>query len=853
MGNRRWGWAFGLGLGVAIAPIAPSQAQIIPDGSLGNEGSLTTPTETGVQIDGGALRGDNLFHSFQEFSVPTNSEAFFNNPDVANIFSRVTGGSISDIDGLLRANGAANLFLLNPNGIIFGPNARLDIGGSFVASTANSLVFENGLAFNAGESGEAPLLSVNVPLGVQFNDNPGSIEATGATLNVSEGESVALVGGEISLDNVEINAPAGRIDLVGVGEAGQVRFETSGVNSGFPSGGFGVSADLSRASVSLNGTTFDVTGLVGGEIGIQALDVEMRDSGLGGGISRGLGIEGGQSGNIDLDATGNISISNSQLSNFVGEGSLGDAGDINLNANNIELNNGAQLDSSTLGEGDAGSVTLRASNSIVLSGSNSEDFPSAIFNRITETGKGNGGNITLIGEVIEISEGAVLSSSTFGEGNAGNVTIEASDTVHFLNGDIFTSVEETGRGNAGNIRVIGNRIEVKNGAQLISNTLGQGNAGQIDILGTEAIIFSGENSEGFSSGALSNVRGTGRGNAGEVNLLSRYVEVSDRAQLSSSTFGEGDAGNVTIEASDTARFLNGDIFTSVEETGRGNGGNISVTGNRVEVQDGAQLISDTSGQGHAGRININGAEAIVFSGENSEGFSSGAFSAVRGTGRGNAGEVNLRGNDVEVINGAELSSSTFGEGDAGNVTIEASDTARFSNVNVLSAVTETGLGNGGNISVTGNRVEVQDGAQLISDTSGQGNAGRININGAEAIIFSGGNLEGLPSGASIQIREAGQGDAGEISLLSNYVEVSNGAELSSSTFGEGDAGNITIEASNTARFSNVNVFSAVAETGLGNGGNISVTGNRVEVQDGAQLISDTSGQGHAGRININGA
>ncbi len=125
------------------------------------------------EITGGETRGSNLFHSFQDFSVGTGNEAFFDNAnDISNIFSRVTGGNISNIDGLIRANGSADLFLINPAGIIFGENARLDIGGSFYGSTASSILFENG-EFSAADLENPPLLTVNAPIGLGFRDEPG--------------------------------------------------------------------------------------------------------------------------------------------------------------------------------------------------------------------------------------------------------------------------------------------------------------------------------------------------------------------------------------------------------------------------------------------------------------------------------------------------------------------------------------------------------------------------------------------------------------------------------------------------------------------------------------------------------
>ncbi len=96
-------------------------AQVTPDGTVNTQ---VNQNGNVAEITGGETRGSNLFHSFQDFSVPTNNEAFFNNAtDVSNIFSRVTGGRVSDIDGTIRANGSASLFLINPAGIIFGEGA----------------------------------------------------------------------------------------------------------------------------------------------------------------------------------------------------------------------------------------------------------------------------------------------------------------------------------------------------------------------------------------------------------------------------------------------------------------------------------------------------------------------------------------------------------------------------------------------------------------------------------------------------------------------------------------------------------------------------------------------------------
>ena len=208
--NGRWRiicWA----LGAVMLTDRDAIAQLIPDATLGSENSIANPQViNGLpsdQIDGGAIRGSNLLHSFQEFNVGEGRGVYFANPNgIERIITRVTGGNTSQILGNLGVLGNADLFLLNPNGIIFGSNARLDLNGSFIGSTASSIRFALGIEFSATNPQAPPLLNINIPLGLQYGTNPGAMinrssdRTIEPTLQVAPGRTFALVGGDVLVE-----------------------------------------------------------------------------------------------------------------------------------------------------------------------------------------------------------------------------------------------------------------------------------------------------------------------------------------------------------------------------------------------------------------------------------------------------------------------------------------------------------------------------------------------------------------------------------------------------------------------------------------------------------------------------
>ncbi|WP_016868301.1 MULTISPECIES: filamentous hemagglutinin N-terminal domain-containing protein [Fischerella] len=340
-----------------LASINPVKAQVSSDGTLST--TVTSPDGSNFTIENGDQAGGNLFHSFSQFSVPTGGSAVFQNPvDVQNIISRVTGGSISNIDGLIRTQGSANLFLLNPAGIVFGPNASLNIGGSFFATTANSLLFPDGVEFSATNLQTPPVLSVNIPIGLRFRDNPGNItnqsiavdnSGNPVGLQVQKGNSLALVGGDVNLlDGGRLTAAGGRIELGGLAQAGTVGLETNSntFRLNFPS-------NILLSNVTLaNDARVAVRGNGGGDIAVNTNIFTATNGGrLVGGIEGTATKKRGditvKSNEFNISGVGRSGLGAGIYQQLVANAS-GDAGNININTNFFNASSDARIENNIL-------------------------------------------------------------------------------------------------------------------------------------------------------------------------------------------------------------------------------------------------------------------------------------------------------------------------------------------------------------------------------------------------------------------------------------------------------------------------------------------------------------------------
>ena len=542
---------------VLTAESVLAQSNIVPDATLGEESSQVRTNVEGNPvevIEGGAQRGANLFHSFSEFNVSEGRGAYFDNPTgIENILGRVTGANPSQILGTLGVLGNADLFLINPNGIIFGQNARLDVNGSFLGSSADSLLFPNG-EFSARDTQTKPLLTINVPIGLGLGDNPGEIinrsfvqNSTGddfVGLEVPQGENLTLVGGDINFEGGEATASGGRIELGGLGEAGVIALSSDGSLS-FPE-------DVARADVTLsNFADIDVRGTNGGNIIINARNLSL-ESGLGSSLIR-AGISSAdstnseaQAGNIIIDATDKITIDDSIVTNRVEAEAVGNAGDVIIATDSLSLTNGGAVNASTFGQGDAGSVEITASDIVTIDGE------SSVTSQVASDAKGEGGNIIITTNSLSLTNSGTVNANTFGQGDAGTVDIFASDTVTIDGESSVTSqVASDAKGNAGNVTITTGSLSLTNGGLVDASIGGQGNSGSVEITASDTIVIDGEDSNGFPSGIGSQVNNEAKGNGGNVTITTGSLSLTNGGFISANTGGQGNAGSISITASDT--------------------------------------------------------------------------------------------------------------------------------------------------------------------------------------------------------------------------------------------------------------------------------------------------------------
>ncbi|MEL7245728.1 MAG: filamentous hemagglutinin N-terminal domain-containing protein [Cyanobacteria bacterium J06573_2] len=707
--------------------ILPAFSQITSDNTTN---TTVNQSNNNFNILNGIQKGNNLFHSFKEFSIPKGSSATFQNKAaVVNIINRVTGGNISNIDGLIKASGNANLFLINPNGIVFGENSRLDIGGSFFVSTAESILFEDGFNYSAVNPQNDPLLTVSVPVGLQIGKDPGEIQVKGIgsnlidtttflplkantnenNLQVKPGNTIALIGGEIILDGGILTAESGNIELASVAEGMVNLVNLNNTNQAFAFDYQTVSKfkniELSQKSL------IDASGVNTGSVMIHGKNVTMRD-----GSKIVIQNQGSEtSGDININASDLLKISGSNADETILSGLLIDTvgktnnGDIILEGKNLIVEKGGLISNFTYGSGNGGNINLNFSESIGLTGLSSIGKRSNAISAISYN-SGNTGYVNVSTKQLTISDGTFLGTATFGSGNANDVTVNSSESIGLIgfsprsqNSAISSSTFAIG--NAGKLTVNTKKLSIRDGARIDSSATVLGNSGSITVNATESIEVSGV--------------AVGSGIPSLINSSANILDEALRKHLGLPDKPFGDSGDLTIN---TPKLVVKDgAFISVQNQGFGNGGILEINAKSILLDTQGQITAATE-SGEGGDININLHSALL------------------------------------MRRGSFIDTESFGTGNGGNITINSPIIAGFENSDIIANAVE---GNGGNIDITTQGIfglEFRDELTLESDITASsefGISGTVEINNVNIDPSSG--LVELPSEITDSSQQISQG------------------------------------------------------------------------------------------------
>ena len=504
--------------------------------------------------------------------------------------------------------------------------------------------------------------------------------------------------------------------------------------------------------------------------------------------------------------------------------------------------------------------------------------------------EGDAGGISITTGSLEVLNGAILGTSTFGIGDAGSITIKANDSVKFDRGQAFSNVNNVNNdGQAGGISITTGSLEVLNGGQLNTNTAGIADGGNIIIQANDLVKFEGERDNGAFSVALSEVGPEAIGEGGTISITTDSLEVTN-AVIASSTGGRGDGGDVIINARDQVKF-NGEAdstatgaFSEVNSGAEANAGDVSITAETLEVTNNAKISTETKSKGDAGNVKITATDSVRFDGQSSE-----ASSKVGENAEGNAGNIEITTRSLSLINNSQITVETSGQGNAGTVEIKNADSVSVTNSLISSQsnsaadagdVTINAEGNPANSVILEGRTISEDGESILGGLSVQadengGNAGSIVVNTRQLNVKQGAqisatnissesesiNLQGIDTlevtnggqiTASTQTGTAGNVTVNDNDLPANTVEIrgNNSRLAAEATEENGNAGGVTI---NTETLTVSDGATVSAENVSGTSGNIAITGltaNTLNLLDGGSITASTD-TGTAGNLTVN--
>ncbi len=682
--------------------------------------------------------------------------------------------------------GNADLFLLNPNGIIFGSDAQLDLNGSFIATTADSVLFDNAFAFSASNRQAVPLLTLNVPVGLQYGSNPGRIvnqSVSGsnvfafAGLQVQPEQTIALLGGDVALEaGGSLTTQGGRIEIGSV--AGNSVISLTSTNPGWT-----VSYDGVENFQDIN-LDQDALAIDQGGGGVQLQGRRINLSGGAQVYALNVGAEAGET--LTVKASESVELNGISSTGLFATGfftetqGTGIAGDIEIDTQQLSIQDGAQIasyDPLATSEAGSGNVRLNTSDLVEVVGADSSGFgPSLIA---TQGFVGNGGSLTVITRRLVLQDGGRLSTSTFGAGKGGRVEVNASDSVELIGTDVsntfrsglFSRSEPSASDTAGAGEVVinTNNLIVQDGAEASTATLGEGAGGSLIVNAIDSVTISGISDNGkLNSRLVSTTDGTG--NAGNLLVNTSKLVVQDGGQLLAATFSSGDGGSIEIDTSEfvEVRGSAGNFFSELNagslqsaETGvvaTGNSGDLEIATGRLTILDGAKVTLGSAGSGSAGSLVVTASDVEIIGEGSLDGESSPSRLSARSIGTGTAGDLNITADQVTIQDGAEASVSSP-QGQAGNLTITA-NTLTLNRGTLLAETRISGADSRANITLQDLNLFLLSNESLISATAFEdANGGNVAIDSTLIVA-----LPPQGSKGSDIIANARRGNGGRVSI-----------------------------------------------------------------------------------------
>ena len=784
--------------------------QIAGDSTVGTEieqnGEITN-------ITGGTIQGGNLFHSFQEFSVPTGNTAYFNNSgDIDRIIGRVTGNAVSEIDGLLRANDNADLILLNPNGILFGANARLEIGGSFLASTANSLSFADGTVFSTEATNSPPLLTVSVPLGLQLGTNSGAIAVEGVGHDIGLDIPIFSPFNRQNVSGIKLQT-GGTIGLVGNGvslDGGVIASETGSIEIGSVSQGT-VGLNLTPANFSLDYEQVNTFG----ELNLQGRSL--------------------------LDTSGNNS------------------GAVALWGGNINFTDGSAVLIQNQGETASGALTVKG-NTLSLTGVSDDGIiGSGLYTEALGTGAG--GKISVEVENLEIAGGGAILTDSFSPANSGNIEVKVANDLLIagfaeINPNKFSiiSAQAYSSGDAGAIAIDTNTLTAAAGGNVASVTgspSGTGSGGNVMINATESIVLSGINPIAFAPSQITAGSGSA-GNAGNVTLNTQNLTLEAGGRVDASATATGNAGNLAINASESI------LVTGTVPNSR-NPSLITASANILDPELRQLFNLPDRPSGDAGSINIATAQLQV---------TNGGQITARNEGTGNAGDLKIQANTLDLNNNGGITAAVeFGSG--GLIELDIANAITLNNGSQISN-DNLGLEAGGKIAIAADSLSISDRSFITTTTFNSGSGGDITLNIADSMQITGtgftqfqetfqanslnGSLQPGTRGTGVFIGTAADGVAGSLEVNTNSLSLLAGGIIFAPIFAGGVGGDIQVNAQNIdIAGSALQISAGVDSTSSAVAGDISIDTQKLLVREGGTIVNATFGGAAGGDIIIDAA